>query len=1256
MKKQIAVTNNNIGKHSLRRDIYSQRAERGSPWISLAVVLLFLSCSASAMESTSLYQGEFNAPAGKLRGTDGWTSRDEAIVLNGKGMACPASGKADGFAKRPLDLPPGVTRVRLSARVVASPLSGSDARLHHIPGEKPAWIAIGFGSDTNPQSGLVRASLVMSLSRRDGKVLLGLGESAGATAPSLGTAEIDAANPLEVALDYRFSDSTATVSLAGREILRAVKPLTPKNFRVLMFQLRRMQSATDLQTGGIDSLQVEVWAAAVKTAPAVKTATPTAPPEPLGSRPNPEAVRARELDSRLEKARSTEETLTVLREGFANPPSTYRPHTRWWWPGNALTPKIIDWQLEQMKEQGFGGTEPMSWMTVYEKGNIEFESPEYIGLMKHAVDKSRELGMFITPPLFPGWNHGSSEVKDADRSKALVISAAEAVGGHLQCAVPLPAPNQIPDLHWKPYMGSEKKKFEALVALGVRKDGKPEPSRCVDLTASVTGDRGFSQKPALTVDAKLPPGRWRLMAFWTCFTGQKCACENNNPPSKLVDHLDANAVRAYLAHSGGRYVAAFAGDFGQTVDSFFGDSYELAQDFSYWSDGLFARFQKEKGYDLRPYLPLLVHDGAPETPYVRYDFGHFLHLMGMEGITRTLTDYCGELGIHMRQQPHYRFTTELIEAAGTFQRPETENTKRSFDPMFWHKLTTSGAALYPSKEKRWVSSEAFTFINQNYRATMEEIKRATDLFLRDGITQFYNHGYYASPEKEIAPSRDLIYMNRISHVNTWWPWYRGLADYQARAAFLSRQGRAEADVLVYSPMPTLWSERAEYPCGHVRDVPFGLLPKILVANGYDFDCVNDDLLLNHAKVERGKLVINGYDYSVLVLPRAICLAPETLERISSFIEQGGTVLALARLPEYSLGMAGREKRDDALRKLRARLFAEKGGNKTTGNGMSAFFPDIEGLQYLEKWSPGAKEWEPTPPLSPSWKGFIATLRSRLTPDFEIAGQPQSDGLTFRHTRVGGVEVWFLTNLSPNPVRAEVTLNSPAKLVPQAWDALTGAITAAPGQRTTPDGRMVLPVSLDPWASRFYLLVPDGVPPATAPPTPALSSSFTLNGPWQVRFDGLGGARKDLTLETLADWTTLPDLKNFSGNATYTCAFEISDLKSQTILDLGVVHEVAAVTINGRDAGKLWMQPYRTDISKLVKPGKNTLEITVANSMWNYCVGLKEPTPIPQELRAHYGETVRPGYHAWRNFLRWRQREALMPSGLIGPVTIGEWKE
>lgn len=46
--------------------------------------------------------------------------------------------------------------------------------------------------------------------------------------------------------------------------------------------------------------------------------------------------------------------------GWLNPARTYRPHTRWWWPGNAVTKDGIIWELDQMHQQGMGGVEIMS--------------------------------------------------------------------------------------------------------------------------------------------------------------------------------------------------------------------------------------------------------------------------------------------------------------------------------------------------------------------------------------------------------------------------------------------------------------------------------------------------------------------------------------------------------------------------------------------------------------------------------------------------------------------------------------------------------------------------------------------------------------------------------------------------------------------------------------------------------------------------------------------------------------------------------
>jgi hypothetical protein len=65
-------------------------------------------------------------------------------------------------------------------------------------------------------------------------------------------------------------------------------------------------------------------------------------------------------------------SLNSLKAGWDKPARTYKPHTRWWWPGNALTKADITWQLEQMAAQGMGGVEIMSAWKMYEKGNVDY--------------------------------------------------------------------------------------------------------------------------------------------------------------------------------------------------------------------------------------------------------------------------------------------------------------------------------------------------------------------------------------------------------------------------------------------------------------------------------------------------------------------------------------------------------------------------------------------------------------------------------------------------------------------------------------------------------------------------------------------------------------------------------------------------------------------------------------------------------------------------------------------------------------------
>ena len=147
----------------------------------------------------------------------------------------------------------------------------------------------------------------------------------------------------------------------------------------------------------------------------------------------------------------------------------------------------------------------------------------------------------------------------------------------------------------------------------------------------------------------------------------------------------------------------------------------------------------------------------------------------------------------------------------------------------------------------------------------------------------------------------------------------------------------------------------------------------------------------------------------------------------------------------------------------------------------------------------------------------------------------------------------------------------------------------------------------------------------------------------------------------------PAVKYFSGTATYSKKFEISDLKSQITLDLGKVHDLARVTLNGKDLGVLWQAPFTLDISSALKTGENLLEIAVTNTWHNRLVG-DEQFPADFEWgedRGDKGHAMK-AYPEWfvknqprpekdrKCFVIWyyhRKDTPLLPAGLLGPVRL-----
>ena len=107
-----------------------------------------------------------------------------------------------------------------------------------------------------------------------------------------------------------------------------------------------------------------------------------------------------------------------------------------------------------------------------------------------------------------------------------------------------------------------------------------------------------------------------------------------------------------------------------------------------------------------------------------------------------------------------------------------------------------------------------------------------------------------------------------------------------------------------------------------------------------------------------------------------------------------------------------------------------------------------------------------------------------------------------------------------------------------------------------------------------------------------------------------------------------------------------------MLDLGQVGTIADVELNGQAVGVAWMAPYRLDITRAARVGKNKLVVLVTNTLINYVTGLKGPTEIPAELQPRLGKANPAIYPEGQKTPEMHETD-LPPSGLMGPVQI-EW--
>ncbi|MCL4217337.1 MAG: hypothetical protein KJ052_10095, partial [Candidatus Hydrogenedentes bacterium] len=282
-----------------------------------------------------------------------------------------------------------------------------------------------------------------------------------------------------------------------------------------------------------------------------------------------------------------------------------------------------------------------------------------------------------------------------------------------------------------------------------------------------------------------------------------------------------------------------------------------------------------------------------------------------------------------------------------------------------------------------------------------------------------------------------------------------------------------------------------------------------------------------------------------------------------------------------------------------------------------------------------------PELYPGYEPTALVLAGMdLPPDFECAGP-----VRYTHRRTSTGDYYFVANRSAEKIAAPGTFRVHGRQ-PALWDPLTGAVRDL-AEFSEVEGRTVVPLRFEPYQSFFIVFRKESTVeagrPSAKPNFPSVSPVMAIDGPWDVFFDPTLGGPEQVRFDTLTDWRERPEpgIRHYSGIATYRKRFDLPETiqvgVGSTLLDIGEVHGMARVRLNGQDLGVVWCAPWCVDAADAVQAGQNLLEIDVANLWPNRLIGDKALEPDQQI--------------AWTTWNPYEADSPLLESGLRGPVQI-----
>ena len=882
-----------------------------------------------------------------------------------------------------------------------------------------------------------------------------------------------------------------------------------------------------------------------------------------------------------------------LFQAFKNPSSEAKPFTRWWWGGNVLNAQEIVRQLEAFKEAGLGGVEinpAGGGIRPIPPGHKTYMwlSPEWCDLVKLASEEGKKRGLITDLIGGTGWPYGGEFLKPDEQIQTIYthyypVKSGETfvktfselvqnayVDGYFHKKLVKSGFFKVPT---KPNKMT-KPSFATLIHRNSQNSSKTR-----DFTSAFREDGSLSI-PIPKGDYVIAVGIWRQGE-----QVRKVSVSTPGGGGPVLDHYAPEVPKIYFERMSKALKASFGAPLGEYLRSMFVDSIELRK--ANWTGDFKEQFKKRTGYDITPWMPLVMsEDGGAKTitgvnlqPNIEetvrrvcYDRNRIMCELYQERFVAPFHDWCHENGVLSRYQAYGM--PWLLDLGNTYMMVDIPDTNDWIngrgvigkDNATWHKYAASAANLRGSGI---VSSESMTNTGKVYQMTLSDFKQQMDMNFVLGINHAVWHGTDYST-KELPYPGKAMFGSFFNERNTWWPWFKNFNDYTARLSSIFQNTDPVAQFAVLGPTADVWSDYG-LSRRSFHDKPKYLqdLVQKIGQNGGSADYITEKIL-QRSETIGGKLCFGPMSYPVIIVAEAQTVEPETAESLLKFVQGGGKLVLLGETLLRSSGYAKAREND-----LRVREAKEKIIQSPHNTQLSP--PRNDTLSWVEKT------------LLPAVKVEMPLTFSQTNPYLQQF-----------HKTDGAREIFFFSNQSSNNVITNQVKFKTANKVAWVWDPETGERSPYPFAGNNID------LKLGPQESLLIVREPSkdsNLEAHYAPLCLAKEEIKQLNGSWDCSFSIIESDTFDRKME-LKDLSKSKDpaLSSFGGTVSYRKNFSGEGLKD-TILDLGKVHGLSEVWINGKKLGTRWFGQHRYDLKDKILSGNNSIEIQVTTVALNYIKSL-----------------------------------------------------